>query len=60
MSALSIFACSVLFGFWGWLVVQVVLERTGSEVLAALLAALFVSVVVCGFGVRKDADNLPS
>lgn len=45
------------FGTVGWLVVLTVLERTGSEVLAALCAGGTCALLVWGFDLRRRLDG---
>lgn len=49
-------AAGTLFGMVGWLVSQAVLERSGCEVLAALMFGLTVSLIVWGGELRRKLD----
>jgi hypothetical protein len=46
-----------LFGLFGYLVAQSALERTGCDVLAALLFGLTVALMQWGFDVRRRLDE---
>jgi hypothetical protein len=50
-------AGATLFGTIGWLFGQSVLERTGSDVLAALIFGLTVAAMVWGFDLRRQLDE---
>lgn len=45
-----------LFGMVGWLVSMAILERTGSDMLAALSFGFTASVLVWGFDLRRRLD----
>ena len=49
-------AGAALFGTVGWLAGTAVLERTGSDVLAALIFGLTVAVMQWGFELRGRLD----